>query len=214
MADSMTGAGDWNGQLARFAYLVKADAERQRGLDLEEEDALELLVRALVCAGPLRKPRSGTFEQWVAVLERLRELGYVRGSGAWYHPTLAGVRRGLLLIRERQEPVTSFETLRAAAGVVKGEPADAVADTERLLDDLDLSPGSESERDWGPAQSCGMLTGHTGSDPTPDVACGRRATFVHGRDRTHFVCALCYTLMGEDAELQAEYVPYHSKGDE
>lgn len=148
MAESVTGkqddrAGDWSAQLARFVHRVSSDSERRQPLDAEEEEALELLVRALVGAGPLRTPRQGTFEGWVAVLERLRLLGYVRGSGAWYHPTLAGIRRGLLLIPDETVPGEST----AVAGV-------AFWPVEKRC-------------------TCKMLTKHSGPDLTPDVARAR-----------------------------------------
>jgi hypothetical protein len=73
MAEGVKGrderAGDWNGQLARFVHWVSSNAEAQRPLDGEEEEALELLVRALVGAGSLRAPRQGTWsiQRWASV---------------------------------------------------------------------------------------------------------------------------------------------------
>lgn len=34
----------------------------------------------------------------------------------------------------RRRPVASWQSIRAAIGIVKGEPADAIEDTERLYD--------------------------------------------------------------------------------
>lgn len=56
-----------------------------------------------------------------------------------------------------------------------------------------------------PTRPCRMLTGHSSSDPTPDVECGRPSTHVFRRDLAHTICLHCYRAMDDDPELQKDY---------
>lgn len=96
---------------------------------------------------------------------------------------------------DQRSPVTSYETLRAATGVVKGKPADAVLDDAAMPESL------------VPLPHCRMLVGHSSDDPTPDVECGALAAYVFAKDPEHFCCERCYVAMADDPEVQAEYRP-------